>query len=175
VVVTEGGGTTVSGAKADFDASATEVATTFTARVAVTTLGAVYVTEVAVWLESVPHAAPAHPPPEMLQVTPWFAGSLKTATVMVADLLSSIVPADEETWKEICGGGGGGGEGALLHPQLHAATSAARSVPTSDPRFSDVMANLFSCPRAESTYPNVAHGRRTLKSKNLAGNYVWTR
>lgn len=54
-------------------------------------LGAVYVTEVGVWLESVPQAALAHPLPNTLQVTPLFARSLVTLAVMLADLPSSIV------------------------------------------------------------------------------------
>jgi hypothetical protein len=97
------------------------------------------VTEVGVWFESVPHAAPPQALPERLQVTPLFVGSLKNVAVMVADRPSSIVPADETTCKEI---GGGGGGGAVLHPQLHTATSAARSAPTSSPRFLEVMTNL---------------------------------
>ena len=56
--------------------AATEVAVTVTLKLAVTDAGAVYVTAVEVALESVPHAEPAHPGPEMLHVTPLFAVSL---------------------------------------------------------------------------------------------------
>jgi hypothetical protein len=48
VVVTEGGGTTVRDAVADFVVSATDVTTTWTERLALTEAGAVYVAEVAV-------------------------------------------------------------------------------------------------------------------------------
>jgi hypothetical protein len=90
-------------------------------------------------LESVPHAAPAHPLPDTPQVTPLFAGSLKTVTVMIADLLSSIVPADKETWKEI---GGGGVAEPPPQPETETVMIVARSIPMSDPLFFDVMANL---------------------------------
>lgn len=58
-----------------------------------------------VWLESVPHAAPVHPLPDRLQVTPLFAVSLTTVAVMVADLLSSMVCADGNAFTEIGRGG----------------------------------------------------------------------
>lgn len=69
-VVMDGAGTTVMATDADFVLSAAEVAVTVTARLDETDAGALYVTEVAVTLLSVPHALPVHPLPESNHMTP---------------------------------------------------------------------------------------------------------
>lgn len=97
VVVIEGGGTTVSEAAENSPLSATDVATTWTERFAITGLGAVYVVEVGVWFESVPQAVPTHPLPDKVQVTPLPDVSLTTMAVIVANLPSSTACAEEVT------------------------------------------------------------------------------
>jgi hypothetical protein len=66
---------TVTVALADFVPSATEVAVTVTVKVLVADVGAVYKP----WLETLPHALPEHPVPEMLHVTEVFVTPLTVA------------------------------------------------------------------------------------------------
>ena len=57
-----------------------------------------YVTEVGVWLESAPQAVPTHPVPDKLQVVPLPDVSLTKVAVMLTDLPSSTVCAEEPTF-----------------------------------------------------------------------------
>ena len=70
VVVILGAGFTVTVVVADLVLSATEVAVTSTAREEVTGGGGLYVALAVVVLVNVPQAAPVHPLPVKLQVTP---------------------------------------------------------------------------------------------------------
>jgi hypothetical protein len=85
--VTDGGGTTVIEAELDFVLSAFAVAIILTAKFADTELGARYVAPCAFCAEIVPQAAPVHPLPLTLQLTPLAAVSLATAAVKLSDCL----------------------------------------------------------------------------------------
>ena len=81
-----GGAVTVMVAPADFEESACDVAASITVAGLGTADGAVYVTDVLDWFESVPHEGPLHPDPESVQVTPLFEESLETVALKFADV-----------------------------------------------------------------------------------------
>ena len=144
VVVTEGGGTTVNEVMAVFVVSAPEVAVIVIERLVVTVLGAVYVTEVGVWFESAPQAAPTHPLPARFQVTPFPDVSFATVALMFAVLLWSTVCAEGEACTEIIGDGS-----AFPPPQpiLHTLIVSESSVPRNAGQFFGDMAHqpFFRC------------------------------
>jgi hypothetical protein len=81
--------------------AATAVATTVTAKVDDTGAGALYVAEVEVTLENVPHALPEHPGPVALHATPWF----------VVSPVKLAVNCNDWPWSML-----GGRAGAILTP-----------------------------------------------------------
>jgi len=83
-----------------------------------------------------PQADPAHAVPVRLQVTPLLAVSLTTVAVMLADLLSSIVCADEKAFTEI------GGDCPPPHPKLLTARTITPNVAIGDTQFFDLIAGL---------------------------------
>jgi hypothetical protein len=105
VVVMLGAGLTVTVDDADFVVSAAEVAFTDTVKLEETDDGALYVAADAVVFVRVPQAAPLHPVPETLQVTPLLLESLLTVAVKLTVCPTSMLagPAGaRET--EIAGG-----------------------------------------------------------------------
>jgi hypothetical protein len=78
-------------AAADFVELLTEVAVSAAVAGLGAALGAVYVADVDVTFESIPHADPEHPLPESAQVTPSPVGSFGTAAVNACDAFTLTV------------------------------------------------------------------------------------